>query len=95
MIFFTLRWYHSFTVCKLCIVMISSTFNTQPLLWERKLDRCLTALNSLILQFSAGSKKGYYIKQKAWENFRLDRAYLVTQELGQRWGICVHILQQP
>lgn len=48
-----------------------------------------------MLLFRAGSKKGYYIKQKAWENFRLDGAYLVTEELGQCSGTCVHFLQEP
>lgn len=51
--------------------------------------------NSFMLLLRAGSKKGYYIKQKAWENFRLDGAYLVTEELGQCSGTCVHFLQEP
>lgn len=51
--------------------------------------------SSFMLLFRAGSKKGYYIKQKAWENFRLDGAYLVTEELGQCPGTRAHFLQEP
>lgn len=75
--------------------MISPTINTQPSRWERKPDRRLTAHNGFMLQFRTGNKKGYYIKQKAWENFRLDGAYLVTEELGWCSGTCVHFLQEP
>lgn len=84
-LFFTLRWHHSCTVWELSIGMISPSILSQVGLADK----------SFMLLFRAGSKKGYYIKQKALQNFRLDGAYLVTEELGQCSGTCVHFLQEP